>query len=666
MTTDVTAALATLQLHPEDSGALKALAALHPGNGAGIDADVLSKALSDARRFHRERGDFELVASLIDLELAWTTEASRRADLLHEKGRVLSDELLRDEAGQACVKEALGASPGHAPATESLAQMSLVRANWEPISKRYLQQAEGAKDPALASSLYGSVAEFHLKYRPADGEGETFLRRSLELDPHNRRSGNHFERLLREKGNNEELLTLYTQRADRAANRDERALAEVAAAELCEKMNRAVDAYTHFRKALDANPIEPRALRAVRDVLTRQQEWGELGKVLEGAARSKRGEQDTGLLIDLATLLWKRLNQPDMAEAVFRRVRKLDASNHEMVEFYRQYYTEKNELPQLLTILAQAQKTEGDIERRVEMGIEMARAAEKRPQHADKAIEIWKGLLRLKPHLPDAVTSLRALYTRTEKWNALLELLKDDLDAVPATEVDEKISRYLEIVAIYRDRLNLDVMVVNTYLNILALKPDHPAALSALASRYEAQGRYGDLVQVLTRQADAAKDGAEKVALHRRIAALWADKLGKHGNAIASFEKIFEADPTDAETSARLKDLYAKGRAWRPLIEVYRKELPHLDAPTRRARLIEMAKVAGDRLNDVRESIALYNQVLAQEGGERDPEALGGLATLYDRERRWPALIEILERQRLNAHADNDAAGELALLERRG
>ena len=664
MTTDVSAALATLQLHPEDSQALKALAAIHPGNGAGIDAEALSKALSDARRFHRERGDYELVTSLIDLELAWTTEAARRADLLHEKGRLLSDELLREEAGVKCVREALDAAPGHAAATESLAQMTLVRANWEPISKRYLQQAEGAKDPALASSLYGSVAEFHLKYRPADGEGETFLRRSLELDPHNRRSGNHFERVLREKGSNEELLTLYVARADRAANREERALAEIAAAEQCDKMNRAVDAYTHYRKALDANPIEPRALRAVRDVLSRQQEWAELGKVLEAAARSKRGEQDVALLLDLATLIWKRLNQPDMAEAVFRRVRKLDASNHGMVEFYREYYTAKNELPQLLTVLAQAQKTEADVERRVEMGMEMARAAEKRPQHAEKAIEIWKGILRLKPHLPEAVTSLRALYTRTEKWNALLELLKDDLDAVPASDVDEKINRYLEIVGIYRDRLNLDVMVVNTYLNILALKPDHPAALAALASRYEAQGRYGDLVQVLTRQAEAAGDAAARVALHRRIAALWADKLGKHGNAIASFEKIFEADPTDTETSTRLKDLYTKGRAWRPLIEVYRRELPHLDAAARRARLIEMAKVAGDRLNDVRESISLYNQVLAVE--ERDADALTGLATLYDRERRWPALIEILERQRLNANAQNDAAGELALLERRG
>ena len=205
-------------------------------------------------------------------------------------------------------------------------------------------------------------------------------------------------------------------------------------------------------------------------------------------------------------------------------------------------------------------------------------------------------------------------------------------------------------------------MVVTTYLNILALKPDHPAALAALASRYEAQGRYGDLVQILSRQAEGLNDPAARVALHRRIASIWADKLGKHQNAVASFEKIFEADPTDAETGARLKDLYGKSRAWRPLIEVLRKELPHTDDAGRRSRLVEMARLAGDRLNDTREAIAVYNQVLAIE--PRDTEALAGLATLYERERRWPALIEILERQAQNA--TGDAKAELALLERRG
>ena len=205
-------------------------------------------------------------------------------------------------------------------------------------------------------------------------------------------------------------------------------------------------------------------------------------------------------------------------------------------------------------------------------------------------------------------------------------------------------------------------MVVNTYLSIVALKPDHPQALAALAARYEAQGRWTDLIQILTRQADAATETAQRLALHRRVASLWAEKLGKHQNAVASLEKILETDPSDLETCERLKELYTRSRSWKPLLEVYKKEFPHVPREKRRDRLAEMARLASERLNETREAISLWNQAL--EISERDPETLAGLASLYERERRWPALIEILDRQRQNAAGD--PAVELPLLERQG
>ena len=672
MTTDVSSALETLQLDPDNKQALNALASLHPGNGSGVDRAALAHALTDARRFHRERGDIELCVQLIDLELAWTVEAPKRADLLHEKGRILSDELLRDREGQECVRQALEAVPDHAASLESQSQMSLVQSNWEPISKRYLQQAESATDPALASSLYLSVSEFQLKYGGAPGvaEGERFLRKSLELDPRNRRSSQHLERLLRGSGKQDELLDVYSRRAEQAATKEDRAVAELAAGELSDKLGRPDQALAHYKKALESNPVEHRALRAVIAALSAQQSWTELSKILDTAARSKRGEQDVALLVELATLLWKQLGQVKEAEATFRRVRKLDPGNHAMVDFYREYFTGRNEIPQLVSLLAQAQKMEGDVARQVAMGIEMAHAVEQREgraegkgeKNAEKAIDIWKGLLRLQPHLPEAVDSLKRLYTRTEKWNALLELLKEDLETVAAEAVDEKVNRLLDIVAIYRDRLNLDVMVVNTYLSIVALKPDHPQALAALAARYEAQGRWTDLIQILTRQAEAATDTAQRLALHRRVATLWAEKLGKHQNAVASLEKILETDPSDLETCERLKELYTRSRSWKALLEVYKKEFPHVPREKRRDRLAEMARLASERLNETREAIHLWNQAL--EISERDPETLAGLASLYERERRWPSLIEILDRQRQNAAGD--PAVELPLLERQG
>ncbi|HTA19427.1 MAG TPA: hypothetical protein VK989_09050, partial [Polyangia bacterium] len=310
MNIDVSTALATLQLDPDNPQALKALADLQPT--ADFDAAAVQQALGDARRWHRERGDFELVLQLIEVELTWTKDAARRADLLHEKGRLLSDDLLRGEAGLAAVQQALEALPSHGPSKESAAQMSLMRGNWRPISKRYLQQAQEAeaagKDAAHAASLFVSVAELLLKYGGDEAashvDAEAHLRKSRALDPTNRRSGAHVERLLRDESRWDELITLYTQRAEAATAREDRALAEVLAGEVGAKIGKNDEALAHFRKALEASPNESRALRPVRAALTRRggkgdaQAWAELAKVLEAAVRTKRGEQDVLLQVD--------------------------------------------------------------------------------------------------------------------------------------------------------------------------------------------------------------------------------------------------------------------------------------------------------------------------------------------------------------------------------
>ena len=210
MTTDVSAALATLQLHPDDSQALKALAAVHPGNGAGIDADVLSKALSDARRFHRERGDYELVVSLIDLELAWTTEAARRADLLHEKGRVLFDELLRDEAGQAAVREALDASPGHA-AVDRVAGADVAGARQLGADLEALPAAgRGREGPGAGVQPLRIGRRVPPQVPPGGRRGrDATCAAAWSWTRTTAARATTSSALLREKGSNDELLTLY-------------------------------------------------------------------------------------------------------------------------------------------------------------------------------------------------------------------------------------------------------------------------------------------------------------------------------------------------------------------------------------------------------------------------------------------------------------------------
>src|SRR5205823_13277357 len=123
----------------------------------GLSLEAAARALSNARRVHRERNDWDLVGRLLDLELHWTTEPGRRADLLYEKGRVLSDELLRDAEAIACFEKVLELRTDDNAAQEVLSHVALVRENWEAIAQRYLGEAKSTQDRQMATSLYLSA-----------------------------------------------------------------------------------------------------------------------------------------------------------------------------------------------------------------------------------------------------------------------------------------------------------------------------------------------------------------------------------------------------------------------------------------------------------------------------------------------------------------------------
>ena len=101
----------------------------------------------------------------------------------------------------------------------------------------------------------------------------------------------------------------------------------------------------------------------------------------------------------------------------------------------------------------------------------MARIAESGGS-VEKAIDVWKAVLRADPSQEEAAQALKRLYRKTEKWNALLDLMKEEIERLPESEVAARVDRLHQVVEIYRDKLRLDVMVINTYNAILKIDPD--------------------------------------------------------------------------------------------------------------------------------------------------------------------------------------------------
>src|SRR5947209_3816382 len=189
------------------------------------------------------------------------------------------------------------------------------------------------------------------------------------------------------------------------------------------------------------------------------------------------------------------------------------------------------------------------------ISIEIAELAESQ-NNLEKAIEAWKQHLRADPTSLQARASLARLYRKTEKWNALLDLMKDEIEKLPEVDVPARVARLFEIVEIYRDRLKLDVMVINTYNSILKLDPDNVRAADELAAKFRALGRWNDLIAVLTRKSEAPNvPDAERVKLLREVADLWSERFGNFANAIKPLERIVELQPADGDALARLKEI---------------------------------------------------------------------------------------------------------------
>ncbi|HRI50804.1 MAG TPA: hypothetical protein PLW65_11535, partial [Pseudomonadota bacterium] len=696
-------ALATLEADPTAADALGRVAAQGKvaAQGSAEVQSAAKTALFDSMKRCRERGDAELWLALCEVALdsGLYPGAAERADLLCEKGRIYADDLLRDDEAAAAFNAALKLQDDHEAAQDAQSQLEMVAGNWAKIVKKFLDEAKVSTDRQLTTGLYTNIGEIYAKHSPTTADAETHWYKALAVEPRNRRASQHLERHFRAARRFPELVKVYEQRADSAATKEERVSALLSLAELyVRELKNSEAAVEAHKKALTIDPGERRALSALVALYTEKKDYTALIKLYEQALKARqRTDSELLTVLEIGRLYWHKLSNFEQADEYYKRVRKVDPAHAEMLDFYRAFHGGRGGKPsaddstKLLAILTQAQKVEHDAARRLQLGVEMAQVAEASPAGLDKAVDIWKSVLKLQPGHPEASAALKRLYTKTEKWNALLEMLKEQAEQLakddPA-QLQQRIERLLEVVAIYRDRLKLDAMVITTYNTILQLKPDHLGSLDALAQKYEGMSRWNDLIGVLQRKADLlgewVKTGSpelqsfptarsEQARLLKRVAQLWIDKFSNHNQAVRPLEDLYAIDPDDAETVARLRDIYNKRRSWRALLDLERRQLEVLEehperipdptalAKERRHRLVELAKLAQDRLGDNAEAIAIWNRLLELDEG--DDAALTALSALYEREKRWAALIEIISRQKSRTR---DVKGQVGHLERIG
>ncbi len=653
--------LGRLQDDPESEAAWNELAEIVTAPGARPEPETV-RLLEQARAGHERRREWRSVARMLELEVSLDSEPAMQAEL----ARIYDEELFDAAKARQGYERLLELKPSDAlleRASEWLETDEAKRGKWREIYDRYLSEAESAGDESLKAGLLISATEFALRY--GGSEVTTALpdlvEQALTLDPRAKRLSAVVEAVF-EADAARAAAALEVVLA-RGGAKEDRVAAGLKAGRLrARKLKDTTQAIANYEQVLDLAPGQTDALSYLAEAYTASEQWDHLVALYEDQLKggSVRGDAELGVLLQIAMVHWRMRKAPDAAEPYFERVRRVDATNAGMLTFFRELSEAKGDKAKLVTVLTEAQRATTDPAQKKELAAEIARAAEAQ-DNAQKAIEQYKSLLKADPSDSAAFSALRRLYAQAGSHTALVDLLKHELDRVPADAKADRVSLLREIASIYRDKTKNEQALVQILQQIVQLEEDDEDALRELVRIYTSLGRFRDLLTCQQRLADTTKDEDEKAELYRAVAHRWADQFSNVQNAITAYAALLVVRPRDDEARAKLKELYTKRRAWAPLFALLEAQLADAEGSAKLEILGEMSKLAAERLDRGADAIRLQKQIL-----ELDPSAVhvfDALEKQAEREKDYASLAEVLERR---VDAATDSAQKLAVLQKLG
>ncbi|MBU1220068.1 tetratricopeptide repeat protein [Myxococcota bacterium] len=581
------------------------------------------------------------------------------SELLKTMAELLDNQLwLGNEALEAYKKLAV-LSPEDTDSSERAESLELEAQNWEKLLDKYMSEADGSTEPELIGHMYFRAAEVAAKYGDEQAFVEDLLLKAHDADPENAEVSLHLEHFYRINKKYDNLLTLIESRLDKIEVPQEKLtyLLEISKIYI-EKTSTPEKAEGHLLKALEVVPGDDAARSLLVDAFTVQEKWEDLIGFYEFEIKNSRNP-DLGNYIQLGMLWWKKVGDLDSAEPYFQKVMAAEPESPLVMNFFGEFYRSKGDFLRHITMLQKALRTvKPDDPRQFELAHQLTEVA--RETSPDKAIEVWKKIYKTNPESIEAFEALKDLYTSTEKWTQLLDLYKDEEHKIRQDDIPARVSVLFNMADLIEDRIRVDAMVVNVYNQILKLDPDNSAALDRLIDKYEVMKRWKEVITIYQQKLDNETVDVNKIKYLKKIADLYNDKLTNPNKASEPLEAVLQIDPKDMEVIGQLKDIYEKRRNWKGLFDLKLTEIEMASEDQKLPLLVDLAKFAQQPLGNMKLAIETWNMVL--EIDPHDIDAMENLVFLYDREKRYPALVEML-RRKISLSMDDEA---LPILERAG
>ena len=644
-----------LERHNDAFGAFSR--ALREDSGNELTLGHLER-LADMIRTWRE------LAQLYQGEADKSLDVPRQVDLLSRLARVYEEELGQTEDATAIYRRILDVEFDNRAAVLALDRLYTGADKWPQLAevlRKEIQLADNDEETIQLQFRLGQVLEQFLRDLPAAIE---VYREILAGDPNHAAAlgalemlfleGHHeieiasiLEPLYLDAGEFEKLHKIYQVQLGKLADPADRVAMYQRLAELAEdKLLDQSRSFSWWGEALCEDASSALAAEQVERLARETASWPELvnvyTRVLE---RHTQKELQRQTLLRLARVYDAELRDAASAVETYLRVLEIDEKDSDALAALDRLYGAAGMYDELVEILRRRIEVTLDGDEIVAMQLRRGEIFAEALGDFESALACYEQILEQDTRNRAALEAEEAIFFRREDWKRLHEVYEKLVDV--ADGEPEMADLYARQARIASDALGDEERSIDMWGRVLDIRGEDPAALAALADLYGRRNMWDELVEIIERQVNVARDDRERVVLYKRLGRVWADKLGRERNALDAWLRAQELQPTDLETLQALSVLYRATQSWEELSQTLRRiiDVGQVNGEVSEQDMIELfaqlGQLEGDLLGRVNEAVDAWRKVLVLD--PTDFRSLNALEQLFIREARWEECIEVLE-----------------------
>lgn len=606
--------------------------------------------------------DREQVFQRLERRAESDEDMERSARLLALLGDLFTDDPADPAVALRAYRRAHAADPEGREILEKLVAALSEAGEWADLVDVYERAAARELDAAREEQLRVEaarilIAELHTPTRAAQQ-----LRRALEMNPANTGLLEQLRHLLLEHDRWRELGELYRWSLNNVPGLDDPAQRRgllLQWAQVClGPMGDREAAAEPYGLLLDLDPTDREALEFYQEHLSARSEW-ELLLSLYDRAWAAAPDGSRGLVALAARVAEERLG--DVEGAIERWLACLLRwpGEREARQALEALYSRTRRFGDLIALLVGQADAVAEPGEQIDLLRQAAEVACEAAGDLPRAEAILTRLLSLAPDDLDALETLGELHESRGDFDALVINLQHQ--AALAQTAQHRAELHRERARVLSRRLERYSEALADVERVLEERPEDRGALELgdeIAGRLKEPLRQLDFLGRLEKQTTTAE---AKVALLMRMAALAEEQLEDVPRAVNIRMRVLQLKPGDRETLQALARLHEARGDWQQVATVLRWLAEGAPALTERGSwLARLGEVYQQRMGDLDRAREAWQQVL--EIDPEEPHAIARLQELFDAQKDWARLAEVLARR---IRLEGDPAEAVALLQRR-